>query len=85
MSPPPNLSSIPSWPQKRLIVCCDGTWKTDDVAARALSNVARITRCIADVDDWNGRFVPQVVYYQSGVGMGTGKVANVHDGLTGRG
>ncbi|KAG9241053.1 hypothetical protein BJ878DRAFT_545629 [Calycina marina] len=34
---------------------------------------------------WNGRCIEQIVYYQSGMGMGTAWVANVHDGINGRG
>ena len=82
------------YPKLRLVICCDGTWNTDDLDGRALTNVARIARCIADVDNWENpnsnaskrrNFIAQVVHYQPGVGIGTGKVANGLDALTGRG
>lgn len=75
----------PDFPKKRLIVCCDGTWKTDDVVAKQLSNVAKIARCIDDYDDWKTHHTSQIVYYQQGVGLGTGWFANLRDAATGRG
>jgi len=81
------------YPRKRLIVCCDGTWNSGDIDGKSLTNVARITRCISDVDDWKRHkdrisqrnYVSQIVHYQPGVGMGTGAYAKLYDGITGRG
>lgn len=81
------------YPKKRLIVCCDGTWNAGDLNRKALTNVARIARCISDVDDWKHRkdgknerhYISQIVHYQPGVGMGTGIVSNIYDAMTGRG
>lgn len=66
--------------QKRLIVCCDGTWFASDKGTQNLpSNVARIGRLIAaEGTAWTNESgkqvetvrVPQIVYYQSGVGTG---------------
>ncbi|KAF8849226.1 hypothetical protein BDZ45DRAFT_810158 [Acephala macrosclerotiorum] len=74
---------------KRLIVCCDGTWNAGDLESKSLTNVAKIARCISDVDSWKGRdeeiTYTQIVHYQPGVGMGTSKAANVYDAMTGRG
>lgn len=66
--------------QKRLIVCCDGTWFASDKGTKNLpSNVARIGRLIANEGLGETNFVglppktvkvPQIVYYQSGVGTG---------------
>ncbi|EFY88009.1 peptidoglycan binding domain containing protein [Metarhizium acridum CQMa 102] len=59
--------------KKRLIVCCDGTFSgvdkgTDDYS----SNVARLCRVISNVGiSTTGERIPQVVYYQSGVGTGS--------------
>ncbi|KAK4224137.1 hypothetical protein QBC38DRAFT_538669 [Podospora fimiseda] len=59
--------------KKRLIVCCDGTFSgvdkgTDDYA----SNVGRISRAISRVGlTKTGEKIPQIVYYQSGVGTGS--------------
>ncbi|KAK6527608.1 hypothetical protein TWF694_004592 [Orbilia ellipsospora] len=65
---------------KRLIVCCDGTWFAADKGADNLpSNVARIGRLVATeglgitkVQNQQSKIVkvPQIVYYQSGVGTG---------------
>lgn len=57
---------------KRLIVCCDGTWYASDKGADNLpSNVALISRTVAkEGTSKDGKRVPQVVYYQSGVGTG---------------
>ncbi|KAI1126239.1 peptidoglycan binding domain-containing protein [Nemania abortiva] len=64
--------------KKRLIVCCDGTFsgvdKGDDQYS---SNVARLSRTISKVGiTSDGEKVPQVVYYQSGVGTGSLTVIN---------
>ncbi|KAH7096030.1 hypothetical protein FB567DRAFT_624205 [Paraphoma chrysanthemicola] len=83
-------------PHKRIIVCCDGTWNTGDLEGKALTNVAKIARCISDKDNWkpksqdgttreSRRAYIQIVHYQPGVGMGTGKVSNTWDAMTGRG
>lgn len=57
---------------KRLIICCDGTWnepdqKVDNNPADETepTNVLKTVRGIAPVDDNN---FPQVVYYDAGVG-----------------
>jgi Uncharacterized alpha/beta hydrolase domain (DUF2235) len=87
--PPPG--NQPTYPKRRIIVACDGTWNASDLDGRALTNVARIARCIADSDDWKGpgtsqkNFISQIVHYQSGIGVGTGKVRNGWDAFTGRG
>ena len=66
--------------RKRLIVCCDGTWFASDKGGKNLpSNVARIGRLIASEgfaetspagQPSNVIQVPQIIYYQSGVGTG---------------
>ena len=63
----------PARTPKRLIVCCDGTWKSSDHAAKGDSSYqTNITRmCHALADDGvlrDGSLIPQVVYYQAGVG-----------------
>ncbi|KAH8588897.1 hypothetical protein B0O99DRAFT_677108 [Bisporella sp. PMI_857] len=81
------------YPQKRLIVCCDGTWNAGDIDAKILTNVARITRCISDVDNWKYRkdgksernYISQIVHYQPGIGLGTDSIINIYDAMTGRG
>lgn len=68
---------------KRLIVCCDGTWQRPDqnwMGERAPTNVVKLAVQVAKLDG----NVPQVVWYDQGVGTG-----NVFDllsgGLIGRG
>lgn len=58
---------------KRLIICCDGTWNRPD--QKNLTNVVKLSRFIAARDS-DG--VPQVVFYDQGVGTG-----NLLDRLTG--
>lgn len=56
---------------KRLIVCCDGTWFRADAGTDNLpSNVARFSRMLARQGEADGALVPQIVYYQAGVGTG---------------
>ncbi|KAI2615664.1 hypothetical protein GGR54DRAFT_262851 [Hypoxylon sp. NC1633] len=67
---------------KRLFIFCDGTWQ-DGVNGKAkLTNVATLARCIEPVAD-DGYL--QIVYYDNGVGNGTGGIAKLVDGATGRG
>ncbi|CZR67961.1 uncharacterized protein PAC_17860 [Phialocephala subalpina] len=68
--------------KKRLIVCCDGTWNDSISTDSPLTNVSRISRLIKDTSEGG---IPQVVYYQNGVGSGTSKPGNVIDGMSGRG
>lgn len=42
----------PKRQDRRLIVCCDGTWNVDDVEGQQLTNVGKIARCIDSVDTW---------------------------------
>jgi len=70
---PQNYTAQP----KRLIVCCDGTWE-DSTAdnVQPPSNVTRISRALsryAEVEeDGVKKIIPQIVYYQKGVGTGIG-------------
>ncbi|KAL4967118.1 T6SS phospholipase effector Tle1-like catalytic domain-containing protein [Aspergillus stella-maris] len=62
---------------KRLIVCCDGTWQdaTADTSEPP-SNVTRISRALSRIaiveDNGSRREIPQIMYYQKGVGTGLG-------------
>ncbi|KAI0889563.1 uncharacterized protein GGS22DRAFT_148610 [Annulohypoxylon maeteangense] len=67
--------------KKKIIICCDGTWNSEN-SNEQRSNVSEISRCIMPYDQ-DG--VPQIVFYQPGVGTGTSKLGNVWEGLTGRG
>ena len=64
-------------PMKRLVVCCDGTWQASNQGVQAVpSNVAKISRALAkhgnDGVDAKGPPVPQIVYYDAGVGTAMG-------------
>ena len=57
---------------KRLVICCDGTWNEPDQSVDGnaadeteSTNVLKVVRGLAPVD---GGQVPQVVYYDTGVG-----------------
>ena len=52
---------------KRLIVCCDGTWNDADNGT-GYTNVSRLAWAIQPVDTRDGKEIPQIVFYQSGVG-----------------
>ncbi|RDW60590.1 hypothetical protein BP6252_11973 [Coleophoma cylindrospora] len=78
-------SDASGFPSKRLIVCCDGTWNSGDVAGQTLTNVAKIARCISDVDKHDGRNFVQIVHYEPGIGTGTRRNANIRDGMFGKG
>ncbi|KAL3483083.1 hypothetical protein BJX62DRAFT_245232 [Aspergillus germanicus] len=81
-----STSDSPDFPsggyQKRLILCCDGTWNDSISTDSPLTNVSRITRCIPAVSNSG---IPQIVLYYSGVGSGTSKAGKVIDGMTRRG
>lgn len=80
--------------KKRLVVCCDGTWNDTD-SIDDLTNVSRLAWAIKPVDDRGGKEIPQIVFYQSGVGsegdifdkikgggLGLGLSRNVRDAYT---
>ncbi|RAO68307.1 uncharacterized protein BHQ10_004319 [Talaromyces amestolkiae] len=74
---------------KRLIVCCDGTWEdgNSEEINNPLSNITRIARAIKPHAEIivNGvrTIIPQITYYQKGVG--TGVLDQYLGGLTGVG
>ncbi|GKZ27722.1 hypothetical protein AbraIFM66951_006266 [Aspergillus brasiliensis] len=60
---------------KRLIVCCDGTWQDSTAdSQKPPSNVTRLTRTLSRVavvkENGQEKEIPQIVYYQKGVGTG---------------
>ncbi|XMA16758.1 hypothetical protein WAI453_009549 [Rhynchosporium graminicola] len=42
----------PKLQNRRLFVCCDGTWIVGDVEGQQLTNVSKVARCIDYVDTW---------------------------------
>ena len=79
MASPAPLTRVP---QKRLIICCDGTFNDSVSTNDPLTNVSRLSRCI---DDVGADGTPQIVYYHTGIGSGTSKFSNLKDAATGRG
>lgn len=58
---------------KRLIVCCDGTFNSSNQGVETNpTNIARLSRAIANVGyTADGSKVPQITYYQAGIGTDT--------------
>lgn len=73
--------------RKRIVVACDGTWKDSDGEYQVPSNVTRICRSIKQEakDARTGTIIPQIIYYQSGVGTETTIYNKVVGGSTGQG
>ncbi|KAJ7244759.1 hypothetical protein B0H12DRAFT_801130 [Mycena haematopus] len=56
--------------KKRIIVCCDGTWQ-DGVTTQnrqSYTNILRLARTINHEDNRSQPAIPQIVFYQSGIG-----------------
>ncbi|KAJ7786267.1 hypothetical protein B0H16DRAFT_25079 [Mycena metata] len=56
--------------KKRIIVCCDGTWQ-DGVSTenrQSYTNILRLARTINHEDSRSHPPIPQIVFYQSGIG-----------------
>ncbi|ERF68818.1 hypothetical protein EPUS_06262 [Endocarpon pusillum Z07020] len=73
--------------RKRIVVACDGTWKDSDGEYEIPSNVTRICRCIKQEarDAETGEVIPQIIYYQSGVGTESTIYNKIVGGSTGLG
>lgn len=73
---------------KRLIACSDGTWNkpgNTDRGQRVETNVERMYQCICSYDTSNGQPVPQLKFYDKGIGTGLSWKANLLGGITGTG
>ncbi|GJE86180.1 DUF2235 domain-containing protein [Phanerochaete sordida] len=70
---------------KRVIVCCDGTWQDGLVVQQRwkYTNVLRLARSLTHTDERYVPHVPQVVFYQSGVGTFGDKIIEELDGFVG--
>lgn len=55
---------------KNLIICCDGTWQ--ELSQRFPTNVTRLTRALSPTATRGGQTIPQVIFYDDGVGVGNG-------------
>jgi len=70
---------------KRIVVCCDGTW--NQWTSKHPTNVVRIAQTVAltGPSDVPGRVIPQIVFYDEGVGTGGGLIDRVRGGVSGYG
>ncbi|KAG2369363.1 hypothetical protein BDR07DRAFT_1476982 [Suillus spraguei] len=71
--------------KKRIIVCCDGTWQ-DGVIVKdhwKQTNILKLSRGLEHLDERSGVPIPQVVYYQCGVGSAQNFYSEYVDGATG--
>jgi len=70
---------------KRIIICCDGTWQ-DGVASEERSlytNMLRLARTIDHEDKRYDSPIPQIVFYQSGIGSNKSLYSRYVEGTTG--
>lgn len=75
---------------KRIITCSDGTWNSPGAKDRGkivLTNVERLYRLLdtQGVDATTGKLIPQVSYYDTGVGTGYSWYDKYMGGATGAG
>ncbi|KAF8807359.1 hypothetical protein BYT27DRAFT_7164861 [Phlegmacium glaucopus] len=69
---------------KRIIVCCDGTWQDGVSESRsAYTNVIRLARTINHIDERFIPPIPQIVFYQSGIGSEKNFYSEYIEGTTG--
>jgi len=72
---------------KRIVICCDGTWENSDSTNLPPTNVTKLSRCISHegtTDD--GKKIQQIVYYQTGIGSQSDtEIDHLVDGATGKG
>ncbi|KAI0932121.1 hypothetical protein AcW2_000831 [Taiwanofungus camphoratus] len=85
----PSLTSSSAGPKmrikKRIIVCCDGTWQDGTVVGERwkYTNVLRLARAVNHIDERFDPPIPQIVFYQSGVGASNSIYDQIVDGATG--
>ncbi|WP_372797956.1 DUF2235 domain-containing protein, partial [Pontiella sp.] len=69
---------------KRLIVCCDGTW--NDLEMRYITNVGRLVQCMLPTGQRSdGTEIQQFIYYDDGVGADSKGLHRFLEGGFGRG
>ncbi|ELU42234.1 choline transporter [Rhizoctonia solani AG-1 IA] len=70
---------------KRIIVCCDGTWQDGILRSQTwmYSNVLKLARCINHEDMRYDPPIPQIVFYQAGIGSEQNIYSRYVDGTTG--
>ncbi|PLW39527.1 hypothetical protein PCASD_07658 [Puccinia coronata f. sp. avenae] len=71
---------------KRIIICCDGTWKNGIISPpSSTTNVLKLSRCIFPEDRRTFPPTPQVVFYQAGLGTTEDMALDLAQGATGTG
>lgn len=70
---------------KRIIVCCDGTWQDGIIVKERwkYTNILKLSRAMNHVDMRGGAPVPQIVFYQSGIGSSPNFYSEYVQGTTG--
>ena len=68
---------------QRLIIACDGTW--NDLRMPALTNVARLCQSLLPEDTSGDKPIPQVIYYDDGVGADANGLTRLWKGAVGQG
>ncbi|QRW06366.1 choline transport protein [Ceratobasidium sp. AG-Ba] len=70
---------------KRIIVCCDGTWQDGIIRSQTwmYSNVLKLARCLNHDDERYDPPIPQIVFYQAGIGSEQNIYSRYVDGATG--
>lgn len=53
---------------KRLVICCDGTWNQPDQRNKGSGSPTNVSKLALGVSREDGDGVPQLLYYQQGVG-----------------
>ncbi|KAG1769175.1 hypothetical protein EDD22DRAFT_1048164 [Suillus occidentalis] len=71
--------------KKRIIVCCDGTWQDGEIVKECWmqTNILKLSRALELEDQRSGVPIPQVVYYQCGIGASQNFYSQYVDGATG--
>ncbi|KAG1749947.1 uncharacterized protein EDB91DRAFT_1046998 [Suillus paluster] len=71
--------------KKRIIVCCDGTWQDGVIVKECWkhTNILKLSRGLEHVDERSGVPIPQIVYYQCGVGTAQNLYSQYVDGSCG--
>ncbi|KAJ7596991.1 hypothetical protein C8J56DRAFT_918849 [Mycena floridula] len=83
----PGADSLRLRVKKRIVVLCDGTWQDGISTAdrQSYTNILRLARTIDHEDkrDSGGPPIPQIVFYQSGIGSEKNFYAEYIEGTTG--
>lgn len=71
--------------KKRIVVCCDGTWQDGIIVKERwkYTNILKLSRALNHVDMRGGAPVPQIVFYQSGIGSSPNFYSEYVQGATG--